>query len=152
MHNIGALFRTADGIGVTKLILSGYTPYPDLGKKDTRLPHLITRQTEAIHKTALGAEATVPFTHQTTPDFEQIRRDGYTIAALEQNPRSVPLPSYPAPQSIALLLGEEVNGLSDDLLNQCDIILEIPMFGNKESFNVSVAAAMALYQIRFRPS
>lgn len=143
-HNVGAIFRTSEGFGVTKIILSGYTPYPKhVG--DTRLPHIATKLTEQIHKTALGAEEMVPFEYQETPDFEALKNNGYRIVGLEQDDRSVMLPKYQPSAKIALLLGEEVKGLTPELLNACDDLIEIPMHGKKESFNVSVAAGIALY-------
>ena len=143
-HNIGALFRTADGFGVTRLIISGYSPYPAVAH-DIRLPHLARRQTAQIHKTALGAEITVPCEYQEVPDFAALRTAGYTVVGLEQDGRSVLLPNYTAPAKVALLLGEETQGLTGALRDACDVLLEIPMRGQKESFNVSVAAGIALY-------
>lgn len=147
-HNVGAIFRTSEGFGVKKIILSGYTPYPTL-PGDTRLPHIAEKLTAQIHKTALGAEAMVPFTYQETPDIEMLRSDGYAIVGLEQDTSSIPLPSYSPPNRIALLLGEEVAGISPDLRDKCDDLIEIPMKGKKESFNVSVATGIALYHLAF---
>lgn len=146
-HNVGSIFRTAEGFGVTKIICSGYTPYPRLDIGDTRLPHIADKLSRQIHKTALGAEAIVPFTYINTPPIDTLRRDGYHIAGLEQNARSIPLSIYQSPNKIALLLGEEVAGIAPDLLSICDDIVEIPMRGQKESFNVSVATGIALYQL-----
>ena len=146
-HNVGAIFRTAEGLGVERIICSGYTPYPALSANDPRLPHLAEKLTRQIHKTALGAEKLVPFATSTEPPLTALRRAGYVIAGLEQSPRAVPLPRYQAPPKLALLLGEEVAGITPELQAACDILLEIPMVGCKESFNVSVAAGMALYQL-----
>jgi len=146
-HNIGAIFRTADGFGISKIILSGYTPYPRLTQNDTRLPHIAEKLEKQIHKTALGAEQTVPFEYQETPNIEALRTEGFRIVGLEQSPRSVLLNAYEVPQKIALLLGEEVEGISPALLKECDDIIEIPMNGTKESFNVSVAAGVAMYAL-----
>lgn len=151
-HNVGSLFRTAEGFGVSKIICSGYTPYPATPAKveplqDGRLPHIVDKLTRQIHKTALGAEAIVPFVHQDQPDFAALMQEGYRIVGLEQDARSVMLPDYRPPQKIALLLGEEVHGIADDLRNHCDDLIEIPMQGTKESFNVSVAAGIALYHL-----
>ena len=143
-HNIGALLRTADGFGVTRLIMSGYSPYPIVAH-DTRLPHLARRQTAQIHKTALGAETTVPCEYQEIPNLVALKEAGYSLIGLEQDVRSVALPSYTPPAKVALLLGEETQGLTDALRDACDVLLEIPMRGQKESFNVSVAAGIALY-------
>lgn len=145
-HNVGAIFRTAEGFGVKKIILSGYTPYPRL-ENDPRLPHEADKLTAQIHKTALGAEALVPFEYHPAPDFESLKNDGYHVVALEQAPGSANLYEYSSPDKVALLLGEEVNGIEPDLLNQCGDIIEIPMSGQKESFNVSVAAGIALYEL-----
>ena len=145
-HNIGSIFRTCDGFGISKIILSGYSPYPKL-PDDTRLPHLSDKLTSQIHKTALGAEAMIPFEHQDTLDLGSLKTSGYTIVGLEQDNRSVPLNQFVRPDKIALLLGEEVQGLTDDLRNQCDSLIEIPMVGQKESFNVSVATGIALYAL-----
>lgn len=145
-HNVGAIFRTAEGFGVTKIILSGYTPYPLLAR-DTRLPHIANKLTAQIHKTALGAETMVPFTYQETPELQQLKTAGFTVVGLEQDERSLILPSYNAPQKVALLLGEEVEGITSELRNKCDELIEIPMRGQKESFNVSVATGIALYAL-----
>lgn len=147
-HNVGSILRTADGFGVQKVFLTGYTPYPAQAN-DTRLPHIRDKLTRQIHKTALGAEMTVATQH--TPDaavlLATLKHGGYHIAALEQDPRATPLPRYSPPQKLALLLGEEVSGVEQQLLALCDTILEIPMRGKKESFNVSVATGIALYEL-----
>lgn len=145
-HNVGAIFRSSEGFGVSKIILSGYTPYP-LIPGDARLPHISRKLTEQIHKTALGAELIVPFAYQESPDFSMLRNDGFTIVGLEQDARSIMLPEYKAPEKIALLLGEEVEGIDKELRDRCDELVEIPMRGKKESFNVSVAAGIALYAL-----
>lgn len=143
-HNVGSLFRTAEGFGVERMILSGYTPYPRTAK-DTRLPHIADKLSAQIRKTALGAETMIPFEHQPEPDFTSLKAAGYVIVGLEQDGRSLPLDQcIPAPK-IALVLGEEVAGIAPALREACDVLLEIPMFGKKESFNVSVAAGIALY-------
>lgn len=147
-HNVGSILRTADGFGVSKAYLCGYTPYP-AQTNDTRLPYLRDKITSQIHKTALGAEATVPTEH--TDDTGQVlkllKKEGYTIVALEQAPSAIPLPNFRSKDNIALLLGEEVHGIPKTLLTQCGAVVEIPMQGKKESFNVSVAAGIALYQL-----
>jgi len=143
-HNIGSIFRTCEGFGVSKIIISGYSPYPKL-PIETRLPHIEAKLTAQIHKTALDAESMVPFEYQEIPNLSQLKEQGFTIIGLEQDKRSILLQNYTAPKKIALLLGEEVKGITDDLRNQCDDLVEIPMVGRKESFNVSVAAGIALY-------
>lgn len=143
-HNVGAIFRTCEGFGVSQLILSGYTPYPLLAN-DSRLPHIAAKVTKDIHKTALGAEDLVSFIHQVEPDFDALRANGYTVVGLEQDKKAILLPEYSPPQKVALLLGEEVHGIPTGLRAVCDQLVEIPMYGQKESFNVSVATGIALY-------
>jgi tRNA G18 (ribose-2'-O)-methylase SpoU len=145
-HNVGSIFRTAEGFGVEKIILSGYTPYPEISG-DPRLPHIREKLTAQIHKTALGAETMVPFEYHDTLDLGTLQLAEYRLVALEQSPRSVMLGDYEAPEKIALLLGEEVHGIEPSILERCDDIIEIPMKGKKESFNVSVATGIALYSL-----
>lgn len=145
-HNVGAIFRSSDGFGVSKIILSGYTPYPHI-PGDTRLPHISRKLTDQIHKTALGAEEIIPFEYQEQPDIDELKASGYTIVGLEQDQRSVILPDYHPPKKIVLLLGEEVEGITLDMRQLCDDLIEIPMVGKKESFNVSVATGIALYAL-----
>ena len=146
-HNIGAIFRTAEGFGVSKIIISGYSPYPKLPQHDPRLPHIVEKLTTQIHKTALDAENIVPFEHQETPDLATLKNQGYRVVGLEQDSRSVMINNYQKPDKIALLLGEEVNGITNEMRAECDDLIEIPMFGKKESFNVSVATGIALYAL-----
>ena len=145
-HNVGAIFRTAEGFGISKIILSGYTPYPQTNS-DTRLPHIAEKLTKQISKTALGAEAIVPFEYLELPPLDELKTDGYTVVALEQAENSISLAHYSPPQKVALLLGEEVEGITQELLAQCEAIIEIPMVGKKESYNVSVATGIALYAL-----
>jgi tRNA G18 (ribose-2'-O)-methylase SpoU len=145
-HNVGAIFRSSEGFGVSKIIISGYSPYPKL-PIDDRLPHIYNKLTDQIHKSALGAETMVPFEYQPSPDFVALKGQGYSIVGLEQDERSIMLPDFKSPAKLALVLGEEVKGITDDLRNVCDYLIEIPMKGQKESFNVSVAAGIALYQL-----
>lgn len=145
-HNVGSIFRTSEGFGVSRIILSGYTPYPKL-PSDTRLPHIADKLTAQIHKTALGAEEMVPFEYQNDPDVHSLKAAGYRIVGLEQDERSVMIHDYEAHGKIALLLGEEVEGLKPELRAACDDLIEIPMHGRKESFNVSVATGIALYEL-----
>lgn len=148
-HNVGSLLRTCDGFGIERVIFSGYTPYPQL-TKDTRLPHIYQKLSTSIAKTALGAEKTVPFSHE--DDIEslllQLKNEGYRIVGLEQDDSSMALTDYRPSDKVALLIGEEVHGVNPELLSLCDDIAEIPMFGSKESFNVSVATGIALYHLR----
>ena len=148
-HNIGAILRTSDGFGVEHVYVSGYSPYPEV-PNDSRLPHLREKLTAQIHKTALGAEKTVSCSFHDSIEqlLKDLRADGYKIAALEQSADSITLPDFTdRPEKLVLLLGEEVHGIEPSLLELCDIILEIPMSGKKESFNVSVAAGIALYEL-----
>lgn len=151
-HNVGSLLRTADGLGVERVYLTGYTPYP-LQTYDARLPHLAQKTHNQIRKTALGAEASTAWEQQDDifPLLKLLKDDGYTIAALEQSNKSVSITAFAAPEKIALLVGREVEGIEPEVLAFADTVLEIPMFGTKESFNVVQAAAMALYQLRFTP-
>lgn len=149
-HNVGSLLRTADGFGAT-VYLTGYTPYP-LAINDDRLPHLSAKLTKQIHKTALDAEANHDlWSHE--PDVEKLlarlKSDGYEIVGLEQAKKSIKLPNYQPPGKVAILLGREVEGISPELLNKCDKIVEIPMLGHKESLNVVEAATTVMYHCRF---
>ena len=148
-HNVGAIFRTAEGFGISKIILSGYTPYPRI-VHDPRLPHISDKLTKQISKTALGAEALVPFEYAEEPPLAELKKKGYRIVALEQAENSTLLSEYTPPENTALLLGEEVEGITPELLAQCEDIIEIPMVGKKESFNVSVATGIALYALSIR--
>jgi 23S rRNA (guanosine2251-2'-O)-methyltransferase len=149
-HNVGSLLRTAEGLDVEKVYLSGYTPYPEV-VDDSRLPHLAHKIDSQIHKTALGAEDSQAW--ELINDIFQLVKDlkeqGFVIAALEQSANSQALPGYQAPPRLALIVGREVEGIEQEVLALCDVVLEIPMFGQKESFNVVQATAIALYQLRF---
>lgn len=148
-HNVGSLLRTADGFGA-KVYLTGYTPYP-AHKDDTRLPHLSAKLTRQIHKTALGAETNHKLWHY-RPDLsellEDLKDDEFEIIALEQDEYSTSLFEYQPTEKIAILLGREVEGIDPQLLKLCDRIVEIPMYGKKESFNVVESATVALYHCR----
>lgn len=152
-HNVGAILRTCDGFGVRQLVFSGYTPYPRQ-RDDSRLPHLADKITRDIHKTALGAEESVAhrLTTDITAELKHLREQGYRIVGLEQDEHAVALTEYHPQQKTALLLGEERYGLTDELVALCDDIVEIPMQGNKESFNVSVATGITLYHLAFTDS
>jgi tRNA G18 (ribose-2'-O)-methylase SpoU len=149
-HNVGSLLRTCEGLGVKKMYFTGYTPYPQM-LKDSRLPHISKKLADQIHKTALGAEKLVEWSYceDVLSCLDQLAASGYPIVALEQTPESVLLPELVVPEKIALLLGREVEGIEPEVLRACDYVIEIPMFGRKESFNVVQAAAMALYKLRF---
>lgn len=149
-HNVGSLLRTCDGLGVSKIFLTGYTPYPAVAS-DNRLPHLVQKLSRQIHKTALGAEDYVAWEH--VEKFENVlsrlKATGFTVAALEQAKDSVQFPDYKPPGKIAMIVGHEAKGIEPEILAACDLTLEIPMLGHKESFNVVQAAAMAFYHCRF---
>lgn len=150
IHNVGSLLRTADGLGIDKVILCGYTPHP-ARPGDDRLPHEAAKISRQITKTALGAEQSVNWQWQPdiAPVITQLKAEGFIIVALEQTADSIALPAFNPPTKIALILGREVEGLEPEIVKKCDEALEIPMFGQKESFNVVQAAAMALYHIKF---
>ena len=149
-HNVGSLLRTADGLGVERVFLTGYTPYP-LTKDDDRLPHLAQKIDHQIAKTALGAENSVKWAHQADifALLTDLKVDGFRIVALEQVKGSIKLPEFSPPEKIALVVGREVEGIEPEVLATTDTVIEIPMLGNKESLNVVQAAAMGLYHIRF---
>lgn len=143
-------------MGITKVFLTGYTPYPlrdsDVqGLSGERLPHLAQKIHKQIKKTALGAEESQPWEHDNSVErvIAQLREKGFVIAAIEQAPGALALPDFQPPEKVALIVGREVEGIEPELLQLCDHILEIPMFGRKESFNVVQAAAMGLYHCRF---
>lgn len=148
-HNVGSLLRTAEGLGIEKVILSGYSPYPKF-RGDDRLPHLADKTDRQIHKTALGAEQTVLWEHiiDLRTYIDSLIKDGFMIAALEQTAKAVDISSFQPPAKLALIAGNEVEGLDKGLLDSTDVHLMIPMAGSKESFNVSVATSMALYQLK----
>ena len=151
-HNVGAIFRTAEGFGVQQIILSGYTPYPKT-TNDPRLPHIADKLTSQIHKTALGAEYMVSFKYyETLDEWLSLNNDTtkLPIVGLEQSDRSVMLPNFTPPEEFALLLGEEVHGIENQYLSSCDHLIEISMHGQKESFNVSVATGIALYGLNYK--
>jgi tRNA G18 (ribose-2'-O)-methylase SpoU len=152
-HNVGAILRTCDGFGVSKVYIGGYTPYPHIDG-DTRLPHIYEKLTKDIAKTALGAENTVEI--ELYKDLEllisELHKKEVLVIALEQSPTSVNLSTFTKPSSdIALLLGREVEGIDEAYLSLCDYSIELPMKGKKESFNVSVAAGIALYALGTAP-
>ncbi|MGC9602400.1 MAG: TrmH family RNA methyltransferase [Minisyncoccia bacterium] len=155
VHNVGSIFRTADAAGVSKIILSGYTPMP-LDR--------FGRERKDFVKVSLGAEQSVPWAHVKRPAsaLTKLKKEGYTLAALEQDKNSTPLFAYKSiNKKIALIVGNEVRGVSPALLKKVDAILEIPMRGamvrqahhprnnkrGKESLNVSVAAGIALFAL-----
>lgn len=148
-HNVGSLLRTAEGLGITKLYLTGYTPYPFNG--NDRLPHLARKIDKQISKTALGAENLQAWeqSDEIEPVITQLRAEGFKIIGLEQTPTAIELPNFKPPAKVVIVLGEEVEGISAEVLRLTDQQVIIPMFGQKESFNVVQAAAMVMYHCRF---
>ncbi len=148
-HNVGALLRTAEGLGVETIYMTGYTPYPAV-TNDARLPHIGRKLTAQIRKTALGAESTQAWQPADIASLlKKLKKEDFVLAALEQTSKAISLPSFTPPSKLCLILGNEVEGLEEELLAAVDIHVEIPMQGKKESFNVTQAAAMALYHCRF---
>lgn len=149
-HNVGSLLRTAEGLGVKKVILSGYTPHPS-HTHDRRLPHEADKVTKQIAKTSLGAENSITWEwHQNLiPVLDKLKSEGYAVVALEQTEYGHLLHKYHPPHKVAIVVGREVEGIEPEIIDICDTAVEIPMFGRKESFNVVQAAAMALFHCRF---
>lgn len=139
-YNVGAIFRTADACGVSKMFLTGYTPAPvdEFGRADG-----------GIAKTAIGAEKTILWekNRRLLSVLNKLKKEGVQIIAIEQSSNSIDYkkvkPKYPC----AFVLGEEVKGMTKNILDRCDVIAEIPMRGEKESLNVSVAAGVALFRM-----
>lgn len=150
IYNVGSLFRTSEGLGLVKIYLTGYTPSP-ARNDDARLPHLAEKQTRQIRKTALGAESLIEWEYWSdiADLLHFLKGRGYKLYALEQTDESIGLPGHKVNDDIALIIGNEVTGLPKDVLGMCDLILEIPMLGQKESLNVVHATAIALYHLRF---
>ncbi len=151
-HNIGAILRTSEGFGVSHVYISGFSPYPTV-VDDSRLPHIHTKLTRQISKTALGAEKSQAWSHAESIEtlLKDLRKQNFAIVALEQSAGSIKLPAFAPSKKVALLLGREVEGIDQQLLQHCDQIVEIPMFGHKESFNVVEAATAAMYHCTFFP-
>lgn len=150
-YNVGAIMRTLDAVGGGEVICCGITPYPEI-EGDTRSPVVRSANTKAIAKTALGAERTLLVSHErnVADAIERLRGDGFAVYALEQSEGSPNIftAEYDLERPRALVLGSEVEGLPPSILSVCDAVLEIPQYGSKESLNVSVAAGIALYQLR----
>ena len=153
-HNVGSLMRTAEGLGCQRLYLAGYTPYPALRQGDTRPGFMAAKLSRQIHKTALGAEDSLDWrpAQDIKSLIQELRQAGYKVAALEQADTAQPLNQFKVASHQVIIVGNEVSGLAQEVLRLVDQIIFIPMFGNKESFNVTVGAAMALYHCRFKPS
>ena len=152
-YNVGAILRTAEGFGTKKIILSGYTPRVHDQKL---LPHLREKLDHEIGKTALGAENMLDIyaSDDIISDLKNLKKQGYQIIGLENNIQNVPIYQLNDPKlktklsdKIVLILGEEVHGIKNSLYDIIDFFVEIPMQGQKESFNVSVATGIAIYGI-----
>src|ERR1700749_145765 len=134
MHNVGSIFRTSDGFAVEQVALWGITAQP---------PH------REIEKTALGATQSVNWSYfETTQQaVDQLRNEGYQIIAIEQAENSIMLNNFePLPnEKYALFFGNEVNGVSDEVMQNIDACIEIPQFGTKHSFNIVVSAGIVLW-------
>lgn len=134
MHNVGSVFRTADGFSIEKVILCGITAQP---------PH------REIEKTALGATQSVDWIHfdDTLTAIDHLRDDGYKIIAIEQAQDSTMLNTFKPDHQLkyALIFGNEVNGVSDEAMQKIDECIEIPQFGTKHSFNIVISAGIVLW-------
>lgn len=148
--NVGAILRTADATGVELVYACGYTPYPKI-ESDERPAHVADANHRAIAKTALGAEKTIRVLHipDTVTALREARQSGFKIIVVEQAERSLNLYHYRPEEPLALVFGNEVTGVDQDVIDSADTILELPMIGQKESLNVSVTAGIVLYQLRF---
>ena len=135
MNNIGSVFRTSDAFRIEQIILCGITARP---------PH------KDIQKTALGATESVPWSYiETTKEaVEKLKKEGYKIAAVEQAEQSIMLDEYSlGSEKLALIFGNEVNGVEDEVMGLVDECIEIPQFGTKHSLNISVSTAVVAWHI-----
>ncbi|MCL4235275.1 MAG: RNA methyltransferase [Deltaproteobacteria bacterium] len=134
-YNVGAMFRTADAVGASRLMLCGITAHPPNAK---------------LEKTALGAIDVVPWSYHaaTAWAIDELRAAGVAIVGLEAAPGATPIHDFAWPDAVALVVGNEVTGISREVLARCDAVVAIPMVGVKNSLNVASAAAIALYEIR----
>jgi 23S rRNA (guanosine2251-2'-O)-methyltransferase len=134
MYNVGAFFRTADGAGIERLLLSGITARPPKN---------------AITKTALGAEDRVPWQsiENVINEIETLRHNHYEIAAIETSDRAIDIFDWTPGFPVCVLFGHEVDGLSKNLLAACDTHVRLPMLGLKHSLNVSCAGAIVMYEL-----
>lgn len=137
-HNVGSIFRTADTAGVSKIYLTGYTPTPldRFGRKSAK-----------ISKVALGAEENVSWEkRESTPELiQEFAHKRIDIVCVEQDKRSIDYKKFTLKKDTVYIFGDEVRGLSKEILDMADKIIEIPMRGKKESLNVSVAAGIILF-------
>ena len=134
-HNVGSIIRTADAIGAHSVILTGFTPLAS---------H------RGVLKTALGAQDVVPWSYASDPveAAGQLKAEGFTLLALEQTDSPTQIMSLsPSIFPVCIMVGNEVNGLKDDLIHLADHAVEIPQYGIKQSLNVSVATGIAIYRL-----
>lgn len=136
--NVGSIFRTADAVGVQKIFLTGYTPTPDKNEK--------------IKKTALGAENFVKWEKYQDISYllKKLKKEKYYLIAVEQAKNSIPFYRFKPKFPLVLILGNEVRGLDKRILKKVDKIVEIPMFGKKESLNVAVAFGIIAYWVKIK--
>lgn len=142
MHNVGSMFRTADGVGIKKLYLCGITPEPTDRFGNIR---------EDFKKTALHAEETVMWEKRKSVStlIRRLKKEGWHIVAIEQSPDAISFKRFRKKnfKKCVMIVGNEVDGIPQSVLKNVDTILEIPMRGNKESLNVSVAFGISAYAI-----
>jgi len=138
--NVGAIFRTADAIGISKIYLVGCTPRPN---------DQFGRIQKDITKSALGAENFIDWEYKKSLSIliDKLKKDGYFIIAIEQDKKAVDYRKIKIKNKVAIIMGPEVTGIPKKILDKVDTIAEIPMYGKKESLNVSVAAGIALFRI-----
>jgi len=138
VENVGSIFRTADGFGVSKIILIGTTPAP-LDR--------FGRKRADFAKVSLGTEDSMDWEHQQDIGkvVEELKSQGFKIISLEQTSDARDLKSLSKPNKFAIIVGNEVTGVSKEILDASDAVAEIPMLGSKESLNVSVATGIALF-------
>ena len=138
VYNVGAIFRTADAIGVSRIYLSGYTPGP-LDR--------FNRVRKDFAKSALGSEKSVASEHIDHLEvLKQLKKEGFQILVIEQEKDSIDYKKVVLKQKILIIFGNEVLGVEKDVLKIADVVAEIPMKGKKESLNVSVSAGIVLYR------
>ncbi len=142
-YNVGSIFRSADCFGAQKMYLSGTTPRP---------VDRFNRSQKEIAKTALGAEKSIPWEYFETAKevIKKAKKENFQVIAIEQSTKSVDIRTFSTQEKILCIFGNEVNGVSKDILKLCDSILEIDMKGQKESLNVSVCAGVVLYELLLR--
>ncbi|HEY0220637.1 MAG TPA: TrmH family RNA methyltransferase [Candidatus Paceibacterota bacterium] len=139
-HNVGSIFRTSDAAGVSKIYISGYSPTP----KDKW-----GRARKDIAKVSLGAETSIPWEYIDDPYklIKKLKKDGFEIVGLEQTKYSTDYKKFKTKKPLLFIVGSEVLGMDKKILSLCDTIVEIPMLGDKESLNVSVAFGVAIFRI-----